>query len=158
MPSLNDFFTQLTQVNTRLQQIDNDLNAKLQQLDNDVKGTTQAVNQLVQLQTFAGQVLVHQSRQLDTVICILEHVSKNTCTLVNEAHKQTTLQEGINQSTGTLLQLYESVHPEAALVFERTEALRKQLLACCPPEPVPPVCTYEPCPAPRPLPDQHGPD
>lgn len=159
MATLNDFFNELTKVNTNLQQLDADFKASIQQLDTDVVNAVNngfssvngQLNSLIQLQIFADKALFHQTQQLDTVICILEHISQNTCALHNEAHEQTALQQNMNTNIGALLRIDESVHPDAALANERADALEKQILACCPPEPEPPVCTYQPCPAPPPL-------
>ncbi|HKR85767.1 MAG TPA: hypothetical protein VJS37_16530 [Terriglobales bacterium] len=164
MPSLNDFFNQVQQVNSNLQQLDTDLKSNLQQVDTDVKqvdtdvkagfqNTITVLNHIVQLQTYADHALFHITQQNDTIICILEHISRNTCTLVNEAHKQTQLQTSIERSAGTLLELYKFTHPDAALQLERIEALQKQLLECCPPPREEPPCTYAPCPAPKPIQD-----
>jgi len=157
MPSLNDFYTQVTQVNSNLQQADTDLNNGLHKIDNDLnagfQSTINVLNQLVKLQIYADHALFHIAQQNDTVICILEHISQNTCTLVNEAHQQTELQTSIKYSSETLLELYKSTHAEAALALERIEALQKDLAACCPPQPPKPVCNYEHCVSPQPMRD-----
>lgn len=164
MPSLNDFFNQVTQVNSNLQQLDKDLNTKLQQVDTDVKqvdtdvnagfqNTISVLNHIVQLQTYADHALFHIAQQNDTIICILEAISRNTCTLVNEAHKQTQLQTSIEESADDLLELYEITHADAALELKKIEALERKLLECCPPPPQEPPCTYASCPAPKPIQD-----
>jgi hypothetical protein len=162
VPSLNDFFNKLTDVDNHLQQIDSDLtsllsqvNTNLQQVNNHlvqlVAVNTNGFNNLTALELFADQVLLNQTRQLDTVICILEHISRNTCGILTETHQQTALDRAIDRSASTLTQLYETVHADAALAFERMRDLQRQLEACCPPKPEPPACTYEPCPAPPPF-------
>ena len=66
---------------------------------------------------------------------------------------QTGLQTVIKDSTTTLADLYSATHADAALARERMEALRKQIEACCRPEPPEPACQFEPCPKPDSLGD-----
>jgi|SRR5882672_6647741 hypothetical protein len=106
---------------------------------------------LVTLGQYTNQALFQNAQQNDTIICILEHISKNTCLLLDEAHTQTGLQTVIKANTTALADLYAATHPDAALGRERLEALRKQIEECCPPKAPEPICRYEPCPAPRPL-------
>jgi len=107
--------------------------------------------QLIKLGQYTNLALFHNNQQNDTIICILEHISKNTCELVNEAHTQTTLQTSIKNNSSLLADLYAATHAEAALTREREEALRKQIEQCCPPKPPELPCGYQPCPAPDPL-------
>jgi hypothetical protein len=104
--------------------------------------------QLITIGNYNNLALFHNDQQNDTMICILEHISKDACALVNEAHTQTGLQTIIKEKAVALADLYAAVHPAEALARERLEAVRKQCEECCPPEVPPPVCVYEPCPAP----------
>jgi hypothetical protein len=165
MPSINDVFNELVQANARLLQLHNDL-IDVKASTDAVKGSVDQVNASVNTgftnvvqrlqaviaqQTVTNQALVHLSQQSDTIICVLENISRNTCSLLNEAHTQTGLQASIQKSAAGLLELFKSVHPGAALELQRHEDLQKQILECCPPESPRPVCTYEPCEAPPPL-------
>jgi hypothetical protein len=163
MPSIDDVYNQLQQATNELQGIQNELtqvNLSLTQLNNRVNtGFTDIVSTLnvgftdlmkglqsiAALQYFGNQVLLHHSQQNDTIICILENVSRNTCNLFTEAHRQTGLQTDISGATGGALELLKSAYPTAALERERLEKLRQQLEACCPPASVPPACAYQPC-------------
>jgi hypothetical protein len=75
---------------------------------------------------------------------VLWRISKQTCQLVSEAHKQTSLQSSVDKNISGLLEISKHVHPDAALQLERLESLNKKILECCPPEEPKPVCTYEP--------------
>jgi hypothetical protein len=66
-------------------------------------------------------------------LCALEKISKQTCQLVSEAHKQTSLQSSIDKNISGLLEISKHVHPDAALQLERLESLNKKILECCPP-------------------------
>src|SRR5262245_21380659 len=149
MPSASDFFNQIKGINARL----DDVNGKLDLLRAAVEHVDQTLQwglgQLITLGLYTNQALYHNDEQNDTIICILEHISRNTCSLLNEAHLQTGLQTVIQKNTTTLAELYAATHAEAALARERLEALRKQVEECCPPEPPRPVCQYEPCPKPE---------
>jgi hypothetical protein len=166
MPSSQDFFDRMGEIRDRL----TDVNTKLQKLDQntdeveprllDVRNAVQQVNgtlafgftQLIALGTYTNQALAHNAKQNDTIICILEHISENTCDLVNEAHKQTAYQQTIAEATRTLADLYEATHAEAALGRQKLEALRRQIEECCPPPRPEPPCRYERCEAPDRLP------
>jgi len=155
MPSINDVFNQLVDANTKLQQIHNDLgnvsNATNQVATNIGIGfanISQGLFNLIKLQTFANQALFDLCVDDRTIICILEKISKQTCELFNEAHTQTLLQTSMQESITLLSELYETTHSDAALENSRLQKLHEEVLACCPPEPLPPPCLYEPCPAP----------
>jgi hypothetical protein len=165
MASASDFYNELKGANTRLDGTNARLDDVKGKLD-DLKAATDAVraavqhidvtlqwgfNQLITLGTYTNQALFHMAQQNDTMICILENISKNTCDLVNQAHIQTELQTAIKDNTMTLADLYAATHAEAALAREREEALQKKIDACCPPKPTEPICRYTRCPAPEPL-------
>ena len=78
--------------------------------------------QLITIGNYTNQALAQNAAQNDTMICILEHISKNTCLLLNEAHEQTGLQRGIQESTKLVADLYAATHAEAALTRPRTGA------------------------------------
>lgn len=168
MPSLDDVYTQLQNINANLQTIHGDdglikssIDAVKTSVDADTAATNavrssvdNAVQQLKLLvvgQIFTNQVLVHLSQQADTMICALEHISKNTCMLLNEAHLQTGFQESIKKNVAALLDIAKTAHPDAAIDLCRREDLREEIEKCCPPQPAAPVCEYRPCPAPPPF-------
>jgi len=133
MPSGSDFFAQLQEAN--------------QSLDN-IAGK---LDQLITLNIYTTQALYQNAQQNDTIICILEKISKNTCDLDNQSHLQTALQTAIRKDADALAELFAITHADAALTREREQALRHEIEKCCPPKPPPPICTYEPCPAPTPI-------
>jgi hypothetical protein len=171
MPNLDDVFNAIQAVNGNLQQLHTDLDdlkaettLVKQSIDQGLANVATILNAgftnialgvqaLLELQMFADQTLVHQSHQNDTIICALEHVSENTCGILNEAHTQTALQISIDRHARSLAEMYRTVNPAAALELKRLDDLKAEILACCPPEPTPPICTYQPCPKP---PEQQG--
>ena len=165
MPSAQDILDAINGADSRLDDVKTKLDTTNSNL-NDIKGKLDTINasvnqvatlmqwgftQVITLLQYADQALFINDQQNDTIICILEHISKNTCALLNEAHRQTAYQKAIKYSTKELEGLYEVTHGEAAIVFEREEKLRKQIEECCPPKPEAPPCSYEPCPEPKPL-------
>jgi hypothetical protein len=108
---------------------------------------------LVTLGQYTDLALSQNAKQNDTIICILEHISKNTCELLNQSVVQTKLQTEMQTDLDALEAMYETVHADAALERERLSALKQQIEECCPPPQPEAACKYAPCPAPKPLPD-----
>lgn len=147
-------------VNGRLEQIKGNLNSIIASI-NSVDASVQAVQQLllwgfqqlITLGQYTSQALFHNNQQNDTMICLLQQISNNTCQILNEAHTQTGLQTKIEKLSDELTALYAATHAEAALIRQREAALRKQIEACCPPKPPVPACEQGSCPAPAPFRD-----
>jgi hypothetical protein len=137
--------------NTRLDDIKGKLDAVVKSVQDVNTTLSWGFGALITIGNYTNQALAQNAAQNDTMICILEHISKNTCLLLDEAHEQTGLQRTMRDSTKLLADLYAATHAEAALTRQREEALRKQIEECCPPQVPPPPCTYEACPAPKPL-------
>lgn len=167
MPSSSDFYNRLVDANTKLDGVNGRLDnvnahlvtveGKLDAVVTAVNAVTNAMHQvnqtlqwgfgaLITIGNYTNQALYENNQQNDTMICILEHMSSNTCALLNEAHWQTELQKSIKHNTTVLADLYAATHGNAAIARERLEALRKQVEECCPPEVPPPPCTYQACP------------
>ena len=158
MPSADDLFNQLVAANNRLEDIKGDL----VDVKGAVNGVTAAVNvvnatllngfnQLVTLGQYTNQALYQNDQQNDTIICLLEHISKNTCDLVNQAALQTEAQLHMERDIDTLESMFATVNAGAALEAKRLHALKEQIEKCCPPEEPAPPCTFAPCPAPKPI-------
>lgn len=144
MPSVDDVYNQLVQANTNLTE-----------LVNAVNNLTTVVNTIG---TYTNQALYQNDQQNITIICALEHISKNTCALLNESAIQTALQTDMAADLDGLESMFATANPAAALEMERLAALKAQIEQCCPPKkPVPP-CDYRPCPSPPPIgpPPQSG--
>src|SRR5215472_13381885 len=145
MASADDFFQQLKQANDKLSDLA-PLRADVEQLSNILSSS---LNQLVTFTSYNAQALFQNALQNATIICILEKISKQTCELLNQACLQTALQTQIQKNTAAIADIVAAAHPEAALIREREEALRRDLEKCCPPQPSKPCCLYAPCPAPK---------
>jgi hypothetical protein len=144
MPSSTDFFQELQKANLNLSSINDDLN--------DFKSSNENnLGQLISIGSFTNSALVHQIKQLDTVICLLKQIADHTCRLLNESHIQTGLQTNMEKDTDTVAALYALSHAEAAFVHQREEALKAQIEACCPPKPPTPACHPEKCAEPGPF-------
>jgi chromosome segregation ATPase len=158
MPSADDLFNQLKAANNRLEDIKDRL-LDVKSSTDLVKASVDQVNstlnsgfsQLVSLGQYANEALWHNARQNDAIICILEHISKNTCELLNQSVIQTRLQTEMQKDIDALENMYEHVHADAALERERLLELKKQIEVCCPPPRPESPCKYAPCPAPPPL-------
>ncbi len=145
MPSVDDVYNQLLQANT-----------SLTSLINAVNNLTSAV---VTIGTYTNQALYQNDQQNTTIICELEHISKNTCALLNESAIQTALQTAMAADLDGLEKMFATANPGAALEAERLATLKAQVEQCCPPKKPTPPCEYKPCPAPKPIgpPPQTGP-
>jgi hypothetical protein len=130
MPSADDLFNQLVAANNRLEDIKGDL----VDVKGAVNGVTAAVtlvnatltngfNQLVTLGQYANQALYQNDQQNDTIICLLEHISQNTCALLNEAAIQTATQIEMERDIDTLESMFATVNAGAALEAKRLHAL-----------------------------------
>ena len=146
MPSTDDFFQQLQTANARLL----DLTAAVNEVNTTL---TTGFGHLVTLGQYTNLALSQNAKQNDTIICILEYISKNTCELLNQSVTQTKLQTEMQKDMDALEAMYETAHADAALVRERLRALKQQIEECCPPPEPEAPCKYAPCPAPKPLPD-----
>jgi hypothetical protein len=135
MPSADDLFNQLVDANNRLEAIKT------------------ATGQLVTLGQYTNEALSQNAKQNDTIICILEHISKNTCELLNQSVIQTKLQTEMQTDMDALEAMYETAHADVALERERLRALKQQIEECCPPPQPEAPCKYAPCPAPKPIGD-----
>ncbi len=155
---LDDVKGKLDTVNTNLTTIEgklDTLNASVQAVDADVQKVQQLLlwgfQQLITLGQYTNQALFQNDQQNDTMICLLQQISVNTCGIWNEAHTQTELQEAIKAANRKLACLYAATHGDAAVTLEREEKLRRQIEECCPPPPPAPICVEPPCPAPPPF-------
>ena len=165
MPSITDVYNQLVTANSTLSQLHadvlagtnatNQVNASVGQLDNDVnKGFNVVETQLTaiaQIEVQAVGLLFHLTQQTDTMICVLDQISRNTCEILNQATIQTELQRRIRDDSDVMREIAEFAHPEAALQRERLAALRAEVERCCPVEVPPPACHFESCKRPDPV-------
>lgn len=138
--------TDITELKASVDAVNNTLQSGFTQLDNTLQA---GFSQLVTLGTYTDQALYEISQQNHTIICILEHISKQTCELVNEGATQIRLQEVIEDSAEALAALYAATHAEAALERERERKLKHQIEECCPPPKPEPPCKYEACREPK---------
>jgi hypothetical protein len=170
MASLNDVHAQLITVNATLSTIGANINAgttatngvktAVNQLDTDLKAgfnstiavLKQAVDRLtmlVQIDIESAKLLHHLTKQTDTMICALEHISENTCAIHSEAVIQSRLQTEMRDDVDGLLSIASAAYPAAALERDRLAELQAEIQRCCPPEVPPPACTYRPCAKPK---------
>jgi len=151
MPTINDFYQKLLDADTKLDQA----NANLVAIDTAINQTNATLiagfNKLIILGQYTNLALAQIASQNDTMICIQEHIAKNTCETLNQVSIQTKLQTRMQKDVAALSDMYATVHAEAALERERFLALKAQMEECCPPPQSEPPCNYEPCPAPKSL-------
>jgi hypothetical protein len=166
MPSVDDVYNQLLAVNGKLDTLHNDLTTvttainAVQAAVTQVNATlTNGFGELVTLGQYTNQALYQNDQQNDTIICILEHIAKNTCSLLNESTIQTALQTEMESDIDGVESMIATANPAAALERKRLHELKEKIEECCPPKKPAPPCDYRPCTAPKPNgpPPQVGP-
>src|ERR1041384_1691115 len=131
MPNATDFFNQLKAANTRLDGVNSRLdgvNSRLDAVEGKLDAITAAGNgvltavnqvnttlqfgftQLITELNYTNQALFHNDQQNDTIICILEHISKNTCGILDEEHIQTGLLTDMEEDVDVVSDLYAATH------------------------------------------------
>ena len=144
MPSVDDVYNQLLSANSKLDTLHNDLASIAAVLGN-------GFNQLALIGQYTNEALFQNDKQNDTIICILEHIAKNTCEILNQAVLQTALQKEMEEDIDGLEGMFASANPAAALEGKRLHHLKEQIEKCCPPPRPEQPCHYAPCPAPQPI-------
>jgi hypothetical protein len=153
MASLNDAYNQLVEANAHLATLHADVEAVNTSVQEGTAATEAGFAGLDNLVQFTNQLLYYEIEQNQTIICILEKISKHTCELVNQAGLQTSAQEAMRSDLADLRHLFELSNPAAAVEQHRLQDLNRKIEACCPP-PIPPApCHYEPCKEPGPPPN-----
>jgi hypothetical protein len=165
MASINDVFNELQQVNSNLGLIHADgiaqtnattqVKTSVDTLDGDVKAgfaaTVIGLQIIAKIDIEAVKLLFHLTQQADSMICALEHISKNTCGILTQSTIQTKLQTEMRDDLDVMRDVAEATNPGAALDRARLDKLRAQVERCCPPQTPPPACTYAPCLSPKPV-------
>ena len=126
MPSINDMFNDIEAAKAKLDQLHSDnitlnnsvntLNTTLVQGFNNLSAGLAAI---INLMKFADDALLINDMQNQTIICDLEKISHNTCSILNEAHIQTNHQEAIDNNLSLLEKMFETVHPDSILALQR---------------------------------------
>jgi hypothetical protein len=99
----------------------------------------QLIKTLIEVQLAGNELLAALSRKLDTALCILEKISRNTCETVNEVHALIECEE--HEECGKHEECKDPCKPPPAL----DPACCERLPAPCKPAKHEPPCKYEPC-------------
>lgn len=152
-PTVTDVFNQLVLVNSKLSQVEvnTSLMANLNtSINSGFTATVGRLDTLAAIDVEAVKLLFHQTRQMDTMICMLDQISRHTCAMLNELSVQTKLQTKMAADISVLRYIEESTNPEAALILSRYEELKEKIERCCPPDRSEPPCKHDPCSRPGP--------
>jgi hypothetical protein len=154
MASINDVFNELQTVNNNLILLHTDNVAEtnaVNQVNTSIGTLTAAVNTgfaqtvnalavLAQIEEAMARLLFHLTQQADTMICALEHISRNTCGILTETTIQTRLQTQMAGDLEELKEVTEIAYPAAAVEHAKLAKLKAEIERCCPPEVPPPAC------------------
>ena len=92
------------------------------------------------------RLLTHILRGVELDPCLLDKIARIACLTANEVHKNTIELKTIRESLDTLVEIYRTANPAAALELDRLGKLRAEVERCCPPEDTcEPICRYVPC-------------
>ncbi len=143
----NGIRTDLGQITTKLNTLDAHLQAGVNQ---------HSVNlfSIWELQKVTNSILDYQSKQNDTIICLIKNTNDLLCGITRKLTRQLDLSEQLVKSMKRVEGIAERVEPAAAGDFDRLAELRDQIRECCPPEEPKPEPCPEDCPVPKPVPYQ----
>lgn len=172
MASINDVFNALNDIKGKLDQLHVDAtnngqkqdatNNKLDTLNQTVTTVGTAVDarfaQVLQQQQLSNQLVHHLTQQQETVICILENVSRNTCELVNLETEELKATLAVQEHSRTTAEILRGAYPNAAFDLANRDDLERKIKECCPDEPDRPPCQYKPCASPGPFKDRRKDD
>ncbi len=136
-----DLLVQATQSNTRLAQIDNTLGTGFANL-------SQGLFALLQIQSVALDLLDHNRRQNDTIICELASGNGLLCNIMRKLGRQVALSAAELEAVERIEGIAERARAGEAADYDRNLALQQRMEACCPPRPQPEEPCPEPCKAP----------
>ncbi len=136
-----DLLVQSIQTNSRLAQIDTTLGQGFSNL-------SQGLFALLQVQTVALELLEHNRKQNDTIICELVNSNGLLCRILRKVDKQVDLSEDALKAAERVEGILERAHCCEAGDYDRDLALQRRMEACCPPRPEPEEPCPEPCKAP----------
>lgn len=163
MPSIQDV---ADQINAKLDSINNNTsttaantgaiktavnqtNAKLTTLDANVQAgfanLSQGLFVLSELEKIQIAFAEHNSKQNDTIICLLENSNEVLCGITRKFTRQLELSEAMLNSLHRIEGIEERVHADAAGDYDRHLAIHERMEECCPhdepePEPCPEAC------------------
>ena len=124
------------------------VNASINKGFND---TVNALNILTQVNIDAVKLLYYQTQQADTMICILDQISRTPAKSSTRSRyrlgcKRAYARIWMRFFTSRNLQILRQ-----RLIPSGTLNSKLKSSECCPPEPPVPACNYEPCERPKPI-------
>jgi hypothetical protein len=109
--------------------------------DQEAPGSSEEIGQLLKTLIEVGvsqnEILARLSNKLDTAICILENISRNTCETRNDIHELQQLVECKDCS--------RPPQPDADPCVAKPRTTHYERQECCEEEEPEPYCKYEPC-------------
>ena len=99
------------------------------------------IRTLIEIQLRQSELLARLSSQLDTAICVLERISKNTCETLNEIHELTRLEA----AEACRIEACEPPHHRALACEDKPRPAYHHPHECRDMAKPEPYCTYEPC-------------
>lgn len=110
---------------------------------------SEGLDVLIDQAEYNNKATEHHLQQTDTIICLLDKSARSLCEIWTLVAIQTKALKAIQEDTGTVRAILETVHPDAYLELERHRELQRDIERCCPPKKDPPAREFEPCLTPR---------
>jgi hypothetical protein len=151
-PTVTDVFNQLVLVNGKLSQVEvnTSLMANLNMSINaGFSASVGRLDTLTAVEIESAKLLFHLTAQNETIICMLDQISRNTCSMLNEMATQTELQKRMAQELEIVSYVVQAGNPAAMLDHARHKKLEEKIERCCPPPTRDPACKYTPCAKPE---------
>ena len=130
------------QVNNNLQKIDQTLQIGFSNL-------SQGINNLLQVQIAALNLLDHHRKQNDIIICELQNNNIMICDIKQKLGLQIHLDEAELRAIERMEGIAERVNAGSAADYDRHKEVQTKIEVCCPPEPVELESCPELCKTPR---------
>lgn len=160
-PTVTDVFNQLVLVNGKLSQVEvnTSLMANLNtSINMGFAATVGRLDTLALIEAETAKLIFHLTAQNETIICMLEQISRNTCAMLNEMAAQTEFQKQMARDIAIIGYVAQAANPAAMLDYAHHKELEAKLERCCPPPTRDPACKYAPCAKPEPVKEPRLPD
>jgi hypothetical protein len=169
VPSIEDAFNEITNINANLAQLHTDvagLATTVADIGNHVQAMAFEDRQIARVQQYGfavnsqnltalierldllGAVATHLVAQQESLLCPSEKISRNTCELYSAAYEQGRIASDSLASLRRAESILAYAFPAASVAETKQRELESRLEECCPTEKPEPRCQYERCPDP----------
>jgi hypothetical protein len=117
-------------------------------LDAGFANLSQGLSALMKVQLAALDLLDHNRKQNETIICELVNSNQLLCNVMRKLGHQLQVSEASLKSTKRIEGIFERIHCCEAVDYDRNSDLIREIRECCPPEAMPEEQCPEVCETP----------